>query len=138
MGPLVLAAATAVVTAMATDGWQAARRAMVTLWRPVRPQDVPAIESELDDTRAEITAAHRTGETPADESLVAYWQLKLQRLLNSSPRLKQSYSGYSMKSSCHCCHLPSEYAVQNIQNITASAPGRPPKAQCLAMSSTTG
>ncbi|MET9250277.1 hypothetical protein [Nonomuraea sp. NPDC003709] len=44
MDSLVLAAATAVVTALSTEGWRQARKAVVALWRRVHPERVPAIE----------------------------------------------------------------------------------------------
>jgi hypothetical protein len=123
MDSLVLAAATAVVTAMATDGWQVARRAMVKLWRRVQPEHVPAIESELDDTHAEITAARRMGQTSAEEPLVAYWQLKLQRLLNSSPELEAALRRMLDEVLMPLLPADDQVRIQNVQNITASAPG---------------
>ena len=87
MDPLVLAAASAVVTAMATDGWQQAREAVVKLWRRSRPGHVPAIETDLDETRAEVIAARTAGDRTAEEGLVADWERKLRRLLDADPAL---------------------------------------------------
>jgi hypothetical protein len=85
--PLVLAAATALVTAMATDGWQQARSGAVALWRRVHPERVTAIEAELGEVRTELLAAREASDAPAEEGLVADWQRKLRRLLAEDPQL---------------------------------------------------
>ena len=87
MEPLVAAAATAVVTAMATDGWQQARTAVVALWRRVHPERAPAIEADLEETRAEIISARRAGDAQAEQDLTGDWQRRLRRLLAADPRL---------------------------------------------------
>jgi hypothetical protein len=86
MDPLVLAAGTAVVTAMATDGWEQARAAVVALWRRVHPDQVPAVESELRDVRAEVLAAREAGDRSAEVGLAGDWQRRLRRLLAADPR----------------------------------------------------
>ncbi|OPG11854.1 hypothetical protein [Microbispora sp. GKU 823] len=87
MDPLVLAAATAMVTAMTTEGWQQAREAVVALWRRVHPERVPAVEAELEETRAEMVIARQAGDRQAEQGLVDDWQRKLRRLLAADPRL---------------------------------------------------
>lgn len=87
MDPLVLAAATAVVTAMTTEGWQQARKAVVALWQRVHPERRAAIEAELEETRAEVVAARRSGDAQAEQELVGDWQRKLRRLLAADPEL---------------------------------------------------
>ncbi|MFC4584956.1 hypothetical protein [Sphaerisporangium corydalis] len=87
MDPLVLAAGTALVTAMATDGWEQARAGAVALWRRVHPERVPAIEAELVEVRDELLAARRAGDVPAEEGLVSDWQRRLRRLLADDPGL---------------------------------------------------
>ncbi|MEU7912780.1 hypothetical protein [Microbispora bryophytorum] len=87
MDPLVLAAATAMVTAMTTEAWQQARDAVVALWRRVHPERIPAVEAELEETRAEVVAARQTGDRQAEQDLVDDWQRKLRRLLAADPRL---------------------------------------------------
>src|SRR5690349_14355645 len=51
MDPIVLAAGTALVTAMATDAWQSARDGAVALWRKVRPEQAEIVEAELAEVR---------------------------------------------------------------------------------------
>jgi hypothetical protein len=87
MDALVMAAGTAVVTAMATDGWEQARKVMVGLWRRVRPLEVPAIEAELDAVRGEVLAAREAGDGAVEEGLAADWHRRLQRLLADDPSL---------------------------------------------------
>ncbi|WP_043632386.1 hypothetical protein [Nonomuraea candida] len=87
MDPLVLAAATAVVTAMATEGWQQARNAVVALWRRARPERAEVIAAELEETHAEVVAARRAGDGQAEQDLVGDWQRKLRRLLDADPGL---------------------------------------------------
>ncbi|MFI6706149.1 hypothetical protein ACIBF7_06955 [Nonomuraea sp. NPDC050478] len=87
MDPLVLAAATAVVTAMTTEGWQQARTAVAALWRRVHPERALAIEAELEETRAEAVVAHQSGDRQAEQELVGDWQRKLRRLLAADPLL---------------------------------------------------
>ncbi|MFJ9470553.1 hypothetical protein [Streptomyces caniferus] len=87
MDPLVLAAGTALVSSMATDAWQHARDATVSLWRRVHPDRVPAIEAELADVRAEVIAARDEGASQVEEELAADWQRRLRRLLRDDPSL---------------------------------------------------
>src|SRR5271165_5847197 len=57
MDPLVLAAGTALVGAMVTDGWQQARTAVVAWWRKVHPGRADAVGAELDTARAQVLPA---------------------------------------------------------------------------------
>ncbi|MFJ9410485.1 hypothetical protein [Streptomyces sp. NPDC101393] len=72
---------------MATDAWQHARDAAVTLWRRVHPERVPAVEAELGEVRAELLAAREEGDVQAEEELAADWQRRLRRLLRDDPSL---------------------------------------------------
>lgn len=87
MDQILLAAATALVTAMATDGWQEARAGAVALWRRVHPDRVPAIESELEEVRAELLGARQSGDAAVETELIADWQRKLRRLTATHPDL---------------------------------------------------
>ena len=87
MDPLVLAAAIAVVIAMTTEGWQQARMAVVALWRSVHPERLPAIEAELEETRAEAMSARQARDRQAEHELVDDWQCRLRRLLAADPQL---------------------------------------------------
>jgi hypothetical protein len=123
MDPLVLAAATAVVTAMSTDGWQQAREVVVKLWRRGRPDHLPAIEADLDDTRAEVVTAREDGDSSAEEALVADWQRKLRRLLNTDPQLGAELQRVLDEQLTPLLPAAAQADVHNIQNVTASAPG---------------
>jgi hypothetical protein len=79
--PLILSAATALVTAMVTDGWQAAREGAVKLWRRVHPDRAPAVEAELAEVRADLLAARQSGNASAEGDLAAEWARKLARLV---------------------------------------------------------
>ncbi|MEU9350877.1 hypothetical protein AB0D65_07605 [Streptomyces griseoloalbus] len=87
MDPLVLAAGTALVGAMATDAWQQARTSAVELWRRVHPERVPAIEAELAEVREEVLTARETHDVDAENGLAQDWQRKLQRLVRDHPEL---------------------------------------------------
>jgi hypothetical protein len=123
MDALVLAAASAVVTAMATDGWQQAREAMVKLWRRSRPGHVPAIETDLEETRAEVITARSVGDRAAEEGLVADWQRKLRRLLDADPDLEIELQRVLDEELAPLLPAGDQARLTNIQNITASAPG---------------
>jgi hypothetical protein len=123
MDPLLLAAASAVVTAMATDGWQQAREAVVRLWRRSRLSHVPAIEADLEETRAEMIAAGSAGDRAAEEGLVAEWQRKLRRLLDADPDLEIELRRVLDEELAPLLPAGEQARLTNIQNITASAPG---------------
>ena len=138
MDPLVLAAASAVVTAMATDGWQQAREAVVKLWRRSRPGHVPAIETDLDETRAEVIAARIAGDRASEEGLVADWERKLRRLLDADPALGIELRRVLDEELAPLLSAGEQARLVNVQNITASAPGATAQGvPCSAMSSTT-
>jgi hypothetical protein len=123
MDLLVLTAASAVVTAMATDAWQQAKEAVVKLWRRSRPSHVPAIEADLDETHAEVIAARAAGDQAAEEGLVADWQRKLRRLLDVDPALGIELRRVLDEELTPLLPTGERARLANIQNITASAPG---------------
>jgi hypothetical protein len=83
MDPFILAAATAIVSSMATEAWQQARSAVSRLWRRARPEGVPAIDGELAEVRGEVLAARKAGDESTEQDLAAEWALKLRRLLTA-------------------------------------------------------
>ncbi|MEV4583094.1 hypothetical protein AB0K16_58785 [Nonomuraea jabiensis] len=87
MDPIVLAAGTALVTAMATDAWQSARDGAVALWRKVRPEQADAVEAELVEVRELVLEARRDGDTETEQALAGSWQVRLQQLLRADPSL---------------------------------------------------
>ncbi|MFC4016033.1 hypothetical protein ACFOY2_53100 [Nonomuraea purpurea] len=87
MDPIVLAAGTALVTAMATDMWQQARSGAIMLWRRVRPEQERAVEDELAEVRLQILAARSDGDADTERALAGTWQIRLQQLLREDPDL---------------------------------------------------
>jgi hypothetical protein len=87
MDELALAAASALMTAMATDAWSEVRAGVVSLWRRVYPERVPAIESELMDVRNELVVCLQAGDAEVEEELAADWRRKFQRLTQAHPEL---------------------------------------------------
>ncbi|MER7370968.1 hypothetical protein [Nonomuraea wenchangensis] len=87
MDPIVLAAGTALVTAMATDAWQSAREGAVALWRKVRPEQVEVVEAELVEVREQVLQARRDDDADTEQALAGMWQVRLQQLLRADPSL---------------------------------------------------
>jgi hypothetical protein len=87
MDELALAAASALMTAMATDAWSDVRAGVVSLWRRVYPERVSAIESELVDVRNELVASRQAGDAKVEKELAADWRRKFQRLTQAHPEL---------------------------------------------------
>lgn len=87
MDELALAAASALMTAIATDAWSEVRAGVVGLWHRVYPERVPAIESELVDVRNELVVSRRAGDAGIEKELAADWQRKFQRLTQAHPEL---------------------------------------------------
>lgn len=85
MDPIVLAAGTALVSAMATDAWQQVRAAVVAWWRKVHPARADAVGAELDDTHAQVLAARDRGDEDTEQALTGIWRLHLQQLLDMNP-----------------------------------------------------
>lgn len=82
---LTQTAAVTVVALMATDAWQRTREGVVTLWRRVRPAQADEIGMALEETREEIFAARREGDSESAEDLEREWRRRLRRLLAADP-----------------------------------------------------
>ncbi|MFD8913486.1 hypothetical protein [Streptomyces sp. NPDC059575] len=87
MDPEVLAqtAGTTVVALMATDAWQRTREGVVALWRRVRPAQADEVGMALEETREEILAARREGDSTGAGDLERDWRRRLRRLLAADP-----------------------------------------------------
>ncbi|MGH3865794.1 MAG: hypothetical protein ACRDQ4_06565 [Pseudonocardiaceae bacterium] len=83
--PIVVAAGTALVSAMATDVWQQARVRMVALWQRVHPQQADTVEADLEGLRAQVLDARQAGRTDTELALTGVWQGRLQQLLLDEP-----------------------------------------------------
>jgi hypothetical protein len=79
-----MAAATALVGAMATDAWQAARSAVLALWRRVHPDRVATLEAQLGEARSDVLA----GDPTVAADLTTEWKRKLLHLLQDDPLLE--------------------------------------------------
>jgi hypothetical protein len=83
--PIVVAAGTALVSAMATDVWQQARARVVALWQRVHPQQADTVEADLEDLRSQVLDARQAGRTDTELALTGVWQGRLQQLLLDEP-----------------------------------------------------
>ncbi|MFJ8957540.1 hypothetical protein ACIRO1_46375 [Streptomyces sp. NPDC102381] len=77
------AAATAVVSAMVTEGWTAARDGVVSLWQRVRPGDASQVARDLDNQVEVVTA--RADHVGALEATRRVWEGRLITLLMEHP-----------------------------------------------------
>ncbi|WP_416981290.1 hypothetical protein [Streptomyces sp. T028] len=88
MDPLVVAAGTALVGAMASDAWQEARNGVTTLWRRFRPEQAEVIDGDLVETREQMTAGEAEDDAVRTaRALAVTWQLRLQALLRENPSM---------------------------------------------------
>ncbi|MGW3357549.1 hypothetical protein ACWDFL_19330 [Streptomyces bungoensis] len=87
LAALARLAASTVVGAMATAGWESAQRAMGELWRRVHPERADTVVAELGEARADVLAAREHGDERAERELVVAWQARLRRLLAADPAL---------------------------------------------------
>ncbi|MFF9124029.1 hypothetical protein ACF09J_12110 [Streptomyces sp. NPDC014889] len=87
MDPIVLAAGTALVSSMATDGWEQARAGLVTLWRRARPAQADRVGADLAGVRTQVLSARDAGDTATVQALTGSWQVRLQELLRDDPAL---------------------------------------------------
>jgi len=87
MDELALAAASALMTAMAGDAWGEVRAGVIGLWRRVHPERLPAIESELVETRNELIASRQADDAKIENELAGDWRRKFQRLTQACPEL---------------------------------------------------
>ncbi|MFE0389813.1 hypothetical protein ACFW1F_38015 [Streptomyces bungoensis] len=87
LAALVRLAASTVVGAMATAGWESAQRAVGELWRRVHPERADTVVAELGEARADVLAAREQGDERAERELVVAWQARLRRLLAADPEL---------------------------------------------------
>ncbi len=82
MDPIVLAAGTAIVGAIATSGYQQVREAVAGLWRRIRQgPKADEVAAELDQLREQILLARRNSDMATEKALEGAWQVKLQQLL---------------------------------------------------------
>ncbi|MEV6805690.1 hypothetical protein [Streptomyces sp. NPDC051132] len=85
LAELVHLAASTLVSAAATAGWERAQRVLVGLWRRAHPERADTVLAELGEARAEVLAARRNGDERAERELVDEWRTRLRRLLTANP-----------------------------------------------------
>ena len=83
---LASTAAARLIDLLATDGWNAVKASVLSLWRSAHPERV---EDELADARGELLQVRQTGDGRDAQELqallVAEWQARLVRLLATRP-----------------------------------------------------
>lgn len=68
------AGGTALVSAMAADGWNAFRAGIVALWRRFQPDATDTLERDLDATRRTLLAVPEGERQQVREALQSVWQ----------------------------------------------------------------
>ncbi|WP_328341105.1 hypothetical protein [Streptomyces violaceus] len=94
MDPIVLAAGTALVSAMATDAWQRTAAAITDLWKRARDTEGEVIApdripNELDTLRTNVVRARTDSDAEMEESLTGLWRLRLHALIEQNPSLAE-------------------------------------------------
>jgi hypothetical protein len=77
--------ATALIQAITTDGWEAAKRGLAGLWRRWHPGKVTLIEAQVDDARERLTTASPEDIAEITRVLAATWSGNLSALLRTAP-----------------------------------------------------
>ncbi|MBQ0850241.1 hypothetical protein J8N05_18785 [Streptomyces sp. BH-SS-21] len=90
MDPITMAAATALISAMATDGWQRAVNALVQWWQRARPEQAETAPDELAFLHRYVLAlqAMQTPSPEAEEALIRVWQARLAQLAGDNTQLR--------------------------------------------------
>lgn len=86
MDPVVVSAGGALVSAMAADGWERARDAVIGLWRSRRPAEAPDVAERLTALRSGVLAARAAGDELREAELTDLWRLRLAQLVADDPR----------------------------------------------------
>jgi hypothetical protein len=90
LAELASTAASAVVQALVTDGWQRVKSAVGRLWRRAHPEQAATVEAELAEAHIELLIAGDNYDDPAgsvSEMLVGEWRERLRLLLATDPSL---------------------------------------------------
>lgn len=87
MDPLVQAAGTALVGAIATEAWQQVKEAVVALWSRVHPDRASRVDGELEELRQQMLRVRSDDDQGTEHALEGAWQLRVQELLRADPAL---------------------------------------------------
>ncbi len=83
---LASTAGTALVTLLATDGWERVKGALVSLWRRTQPERAEDMASALDATHEDLLTARRNGDADTADELGVEWQGRIRRLIAAHPQ----------------------------------------------------
>ncbi|MEV6155519.1 hypothetical protein AB0L53_34775 [Nonomuraea sp. NPDC052129] len=119
MDPIVVAAATALVGAMATDAWQQTRAVVVAWWRKVRSEQAETIQAELEATQIQVLAARERVDPDTEQALAGIWRLRLQQMLDEDPAIGQQLQRLMDEHLAPSSRSGKQLRIQ--QNITAHA-----------------
>jgi len=86
LSSLASTAATTVVQLLTTDGWERLKSALGPFWGRSRPGGEATLDTQLNDSHAEVTAAGDDAEQVRAE-LTAEWRGRLRRLLAADPAI---------------------------------------------------
>jgi hypothetical protein len=87
MDPIVQAAGTALVQAIASDAWQQVKRAITGLWHRAHPGCAVEVGGDMDELRRQVLQARADGDVGTERALEGAWQVRLQELLRADPML---------------------------------------------------
>jgi hypothetical protein len=87
MDPTVMAAGTALIGAMVSDGWQHTRSAVVAWLRTARPEQAYSVGEDLEVARSQVLAARERGDADTEQALTGAWRLQLQQMVDEDPAL---------------------------------------------------
>ncbi|MEI5098274.1 hypothetical protein RB200_05940 [Streptomyces sp. PmtG] len=85
--PVVMAAGSALVAAMATDAWRQARDGVVALWQRIHPDRAEQVGAELETLREGVLEARQAQDVDAEQALEGQWRLQFQALTQRDPRV---------------------------------------------------
>jgi hypothetical protein len=74
-----------VVAAMATDAYQQAKDAVVSVWRRLIPFGADGVEAHLEEAHTAVVAAREQGDEVTEQNLGVLWQRHLQTLFTADP-----------------------------------------------------
>ncbi len=72
---------------LVTDGWEAAKNALASLWRRVHPDRADRVDADLAQARADLLASPQADVPQLEDGLAGEWQGRLRSLLAANPEL---------------------------------------------------
>ncbi|WP_436531506.1 hypothetical protein [Actinoplanes sp. HUAS TT8] len=87
MDPVAASVAATLFSAVATDSWEAAKSAVVALWRRTVPEQAELVESDLVLAERRLVTARPEQAALVGDLVLAEWQARLQLLLLAHPEV---------------------------------------------------